>query len=390
MRLSDVWKTRVTRRGGTSSKSVPDIEPTIPESGKMEGSIPQQRKDLKALMSMIYKLRKAYPQFHREDGFETTWYEWLCDDRIPFAEKWRPVLPEDTPSTMPSPTRAVARFNLATRNNSDNNCILYLPYVDATYICDRPLLQLTGKKLPHPSVHHKTGCDVCKDDKSCSTARFVTNPEQKQIMRRRGQHRHGFTEPTFVHPSSAPKKDCDQIHEEQRSSTILARVLNLFSVFPGRWLDSVAIDMYLHVLQSHDPHRENLYVVSSQDDPKFSTILNTPGCMRRILLPLFKNAHWSLAFMSHDAKSIDYYNSQIGNGEDVDEQMAPFRYSFPNYKLNLLEVPQQCDSHSCGMYVCYFCYCLLFDRESLLSIRCQDARVLRQTILNQLLVSFCL
>lgn len=182
---------------------------------------------------------------------------------------------------------------------------------------------------------------------------------------------------------------CLDIARNQEDRKVYLRIYDLLTAFPDRWLDSVIIDAYIHLLHEHCGFKDTLYVNSAEHDPSLSEIAKTPSCYRYIICPLFYRSHWTILFISHPSKRIRYLNSQVVDQRTPSFQTQPFRELFPGYQVSMLTPTRQCDNSSCGVLACLWAYIFLyFDEEEMDRIRCPDIHPFRETILRQLILSY--
>lgn len=186
-------------------------------------------------------------------------------------------------------------------------------------------------------------------------------------------------------------KQCKVLRETQARNIVHLRVHSLFTLLPGRWIDSACLDAYLHVLHRHFPKRDQLFLISAEHDPDFNQLIQSTQCYMYLLLPLYANKHWTLAFINKPCAEIWYFNSDLTHGlqyGNVDRQMAPYRQHFPSYHIEVVKVPEQTDTFSCGTFVAYFAYCLLFSPSSIEKLKGWNAETFRDLILKQLVLSY--
>jgi len=187
----------------------------------------------------------------------------------------------------------------------------------------------------------------------------------------------------------SPNPTCPEIRSNQKRRQIQLRVYDLLTVFPDRWLDSVVIDTYIHVLQEHCPFRDEVYVNSAEHDPTLEEIRRTPNCFKYIVCPLFYRSHWTVMFISHKSRRIRYLNSQVVDRSTPELQTRPFSETFPGYSVKMLTPSKQCDQSSCGVLVAMWTYLFLFQDESDMdNIQCRDIDPFRTLILQQLILSY--
>jgi hypothetical protein len=182
---------------------------------------------------------------------------------------------------------------------------------------------------------------------------------------------------------------CMNISKSQEDRRIYLRVYDLLTAFPDRWLDSVVIDAYIHLLQEHCQFKDSLYVNSAENDPSLAEISRTPPCYKYIICPLFYRSHWTVLFISHPSKRIRYLNSQVVDRSTPEFQTRPFAELFPGYSVKMLTPTKQCDQSSCGVIVCLWSHIFLyFDEEEMDRIKCPDINPCRDMVLKQLILSY--
>lgn len=210
---------------------------------------------------------------------------------------------------------------------------------------------------------------------------------------------------------TAKPATCARIGRQQKERQIRLRLSNMRTLLPDRWLDSVVIDAYLHILQEHWPQKDKLYVHSAEANPTLKEIVQTPGCYKFILIPLWRLSHWTVLLVDHtpfrvptsyDSSGkplayqkykgrIRYINSQVVNPATPDIQTRPFEEAFPDYYVanNVRGTAQQCDNSSCGVYVCFWAFCLLYYSEKeILEVRCADIDKFRRRMIHQLFLYY--
>jgi Ulp1 protease family, C-terminal catalytic domain len=184
---------------------------------------------------------------------------------------------------------------------------------------------------------------------------------------------------------------CAELRSVLKDREIVLRVYDLLTGFKDRWLDSVVIDAYIHLLQEHCPFRDVLYVNSAEHDPTLNEIAHTPSCFKYIICPLFYRSHWTVLFISHPSRRIRYLNSQVVDRTTPEFQTKPFAELFPGYKVSMLTPTKQCDQSSCGVLVAMWAYIFLFyDEDEMDQIKCPDIGPFRDTLLKQLVLSYVL
>ena len=119
-----------------------------------------------------------------------------------------------------------------------------------------------------------------------------------------------------------------------------------------------------------------------------TTILrDTPACFQQALLPLWKQKHWTFLWLDTDQRVLRHYDSQLVDPDYTLSEKRRFQQVFPLYTFDLLLPPQQCNHYDCGVYTCYFAYCVLFDRPREAAIRCSDSDLIRSRIMDQVVLS---
>jgi len=181
---------------------------------------------------------------------------------------------------------------------------------------------------------------------------------------------------------------CSIMDRKQSQQMITLSILNLCTLFDKRWLDSVAIDSYLHVLLEYHPNRDWIYIHSAEAEPNFADIQNTPSCYRFIIVPLFLDHHWTLLYINHNDQTIQYYNSQTVDQKTPKLQTNPFESIFPSYQVMHHTDVQQCDYSSCGVCVCFWSYVFLYESPDKYKIQCPSMLEFRRKILEQLILFF--
>lgn len=187
------------------------------------------------------------------------------------------------------------------------------------------------------------------------------------------------------------KQQCKVLRERQANNIVHLRVHSLFTLLPERWIDSACLDAYLHVLHRHFPKRDQLFLISAEHDPSFDQLIQSTQCYNYLLLPLYANKHWTLGFVNRPCAEIWYFNSDLTHGlqyGNVERQLKPYKEHFPTYHIEVIKVPEQTDTYSCGTFVAYFSYCLLFSPASLEKLKGWNADRFRDLILRQLCLSY--
>lgn len=184
---------------------------------------------------------------------------------------------------------------------------------------------------------------------------------------------------------------CLTIQRNLEDRRIYLRVYDLLTAFPDRWLDSVVIDAYIHLLQEHCQFKDSLYVVSAESDPALAEIARTPSCYKYIVCPLFHKSHWVMLVISHPTKRIRYLNSQVVDKATPEFQTRPFTELFPGYKITRETSSIQCDQSSCGVLTSLWaCIFLFYNEEEMDKIKCKAIDPFRMTMLQQLILSYIL
>jgi hypothetical protein len=185
---------------------------------------------------------------------------------------------------------------------------------------------------------------------------------------------------------------CAKIRQRQKARKITLHLSNLRTLLPERWLDSVVIDAYLHVMQEHFPMKRFLYLGSAENDMSLAELAETPGCFDYFTCVLWKDSHWSCIAGNHMRKRIRYLNSQVSPGSRIpDIQTKPFKDLFSEYGVQTYSPSQQQGSTACGLYSTLSVFLMAMMDESLVErITPADAEKFRYSMLLQLLLSYYL
>jgi hypothetical protein len=191
---------------------------------------------------------------------------------------------------------------------------------------------------------------------------------------------------------STGRFSCDDLRERQRKRIITLRWSNLRTLFTERWLDSVVIDAYLHVMQEHFPLKQYLFMGSAESDLSLEEIRDTPGCFPFWTTVLWRDSHWSCILGNHLRKRLRYYNSQVSPGSKTpDIQTKPFHDLFSDYSLVTHSPAQQTGSTLCGAYATLSVFLMAMMDESFVNkITPEDAEAFRTCMLHQILLHFYL
>lgn len=170
-------------------------------------------------------------------------------------------------------------------------------------------------------------------------------------------------------------RQCTILSRKQKERKVQLTLGNLLTLFKDRWLDSVVLDAFLHVLQEHWPFKNVLYLNSAETDPSLKELKSTPTCYPYVLSVLFHESHWTVIMIDHVKKQIRYLNSQVVDPNLPNEQSAPFKLAFPDYDVQNVTRSQQCNQSDCGVYSAawimiylYYQVCLFSTRNLLLFI----------------------
>lgn len=254
----------------------------------------------------------------------------------------------------------------------------------------------TGKKIPKFQLHHmKTPLfqfHLGSEDpimESLSSTQFDLPRKFLRKVNKMKNRDEPPREPREPNESKHSKPThCEQILMNSNRTFVRVKPSNFLCLFPDRWIDSVIINFWSKLCQSHYVGKQHLLVKSAQDDPSLREIMLTPKCFKYIMIPLFRKSHWTVLFINHEAKIIRYLNSQVFNKAVPSIQTEPFRQLFPDYTVYKDTIPAQCDHSSCGVYVCFWIMCFLFgNHEDMDSITCAKIDEFRDDVLIQLLAS---
>ncbi len=184
---------------------------------------------------------------------------------------------------------------------------------------------------------------------------------------------------------------CTVISRKQKEYKVQLTLGNLLTLFKDRWLDSVVLDAYLHVLQEHWPFKNVLYLNSAEKDPSLNQLKNTPTCYPYVLSVLFHESHWTVIMIDHVKEQIRYLNSQVVDPNLPDEQSAPFQAAFPKYHVQNVTKSQQCNQSDCGVYsAAWIMIYLYYNEKEYDKITCPDMYKFRETMLEQLILYYYL
>lgn len=186
-------------------------------------------------------------------------------------------------------------------------------------------------------------------------------------------------------------RQCSLIDNRQEHRKIRLTFANLLTLFPERWLDSVVLDAYLHVLQEHWPLKDLLYLNSAEQDPNLKEIRSTPACFEYVLSVLYLQYHWTVIMIDNVKKTIRYLNSQVVDQRTPNKQSKPFKEAFPAYTLRNYTQAQQCNQSDCGVYSAAWAMMFLYyDDADMDKIRCPEMKLFRKNMLMQLILSMYL
>jgi len=179
-------------------------------------------------------------------------------------------------------------------------------------------------------------------------------------------------------------------------------ISNALSGCPGKWKDSAFLDAALHVLLENHPEKKRIVIWSAQDDPtvqdltkiwEFNQLQDCAGTPSKkimyLFIPLFDRDHWSAAFvdMRPGNEYIYYLDSDLPYTKIQDRNMSTVESVFP-YNIRIISCLKQQDGFNCGTYVCYWAYCMFFDRTRLLQLNAKQIDEYGQMLRRQLLLYF--
>lgn len=308
----------------------------------------------KLKLAMFRKLYRVASDLVRD-------YE-LDEEKHPFLAYWRDLI-QTTPDTYKAVFRAMshplATFSLLTGRKE---ATIHIPDGDDAKrnIAARPLLKpdFLVESESHLSCSRAGACKL-----------------QSSVYRKS--------------PKEEEADKCQMIRNHQSHTHITLKPRNLLSLFECKWLDSAVMDAWWYGLQCSFPQAEKLYIISAEQDPDLDLLRYTDGCYDYILIVLYFREHWTCMFINHRCSEIFYYNSQLSH-KTASEQLRPFRDKFPDYAVETPRVPQQDDRYSCGVFVCWYAYCLLYCPELIQSLHGTRSDEMRSAILQQLLTWYIL
>lgn len=289
----------------------------------------------------------------------------LSEKDHPFLAYWRRLIRE-TPDTFKSVFRVmshpIATFSLLTGRSIDNQCTIHVPGSRdfKRDISTRPLLK------PDFLVESETQL-------SCSKAGACRLPSSRYT---------GYL-------GSPERSKCEMIRHHQSHTRITLKPRNLTTLYEQKWLDSAVMDAWWYGLHKSFREADKLYIISAEQDPDLDFLRFTDGCYDYILIVLYFKEHWTCMFINHRCRELFYFNSQLSH-KTAREQLRPFREKFPDYAVEIAKVPQQGDKFSCGVFVCWYAYCLLNCPELIQSLNSAHCSQMRHAILQQLITWYIL
>lgn len=186
---------------------------------------------------------------------------------------------------------------------------------------------------------------------------------------------------------------CSDIEGKQQNRIVTASIADIATTCPGMWYNSVAIDMFINYIKEMVKDPQSWYIVSAEDTPerqdRLRELHQTPRCYPNIIIPMYRDHHWTISYVDNTNKVIYHLNSDVVDSNTPMQQIEPFIRTFPGYRLIIIPCLKQCDNSSCGAYVCYWAYAFMFLAKSeLLRISCPDILRFRTLSRRQLLLSY--
>lgn len=313
---------------------------------------------------------------------------------LKLCQKWLSQEPKDDDELIRRSASPLARFNLLTdKGKAASGQKVYTAMPTCELVCP-----LTGATSKHDVTKRPFLRPPFLDE---SVKLSCHDPNVLKSVTRCRLHPRSKNGDTPTPPAAPPAAvSCPLLRAKQSDQTCPLRVRNLLSgfspTFPSRdasrkgWLDSAFIDACLHIMQRHFPLREQLYIISAENDPDFDDLIRATRCYRYVLLILWRKAHWTLVWINMQCGEIWYFNSQIVSMKSVEEQLKPFREAFPSFHLTVGKTPQQSNGYDCGIYAAYISFCLLFAPDQIHNIDTMRTDMLRSYFVEQILVSLIL
>lgn len=185
---------------------------------------------------------------------------------------------------------------------------------------------------------------------------------------------------------------CRAIERNQLDRHIVLTVSDVACTLPKKWFNSVDIDAFLNVRRVKA--LDAWYIVSAEDTParsaRIQEILLTPQCVPLVMMPLYRNYHWTFGVIDHREQQLYFFNSDASVDDDTaDALMGPFQRAFPHYQFHGITCVRQDDNYSCGTYVCYWADRFFARRRDLLTaITPHDIRRFRTLVRQTLLLAY--
>lgn len=287
----------------------------------------------------------------------------LACEKHPFMQHWVHLLnttPDNRRAVFTALSHPIATFSLLTGANS--SCTIHVPE-RGDFVRD-----VTKRPLIKPD--------------------FLVASENQLSCSKAGACRLRTSQKT-PYSGREDAERCTKMRHAQFHNRITLKPRNLCTLVPGKWLDSAVMDAWWYGLHKNFRQADKLYIISAEKDPDLDMLRYTDGCYDYILQVLYYRDHWTCMFINHRCKEIFYFNSQLSR-KTASEQLQPYKDKFPDYAVEIAEVPQQQDRFSCGVFVCWFGYCLLNCPELIYSLQATHSDEMRQAILEQLLVWYVL
>lgn len=180
---------------------------------------------------------------------------------------------------------------------------------------------------------------------------------------------------------------CKLYRKQQDDFHVTVKPRNLCSILG--WVDSALLDCFMGGLQRSFPESHRLFILSAEEDPSMEVLRDIEGCYDYVLMVLYRGNHWTCMFINYNCREITYYNSQR-NENTVYKQLEPYRHHFADFSIQVADVPQQSDDISCGIFVCWYSYCILYCPESIHALSCTKSEEMRLAVIRQVLLWYVL
>lgn len=165
---------------------------------------------------------------------------------------------------------------------------------------------------------------------------------------------------------------------------------DFYSLFPNNWLNSNIINFYADLLKNKEIlilntcFYEVLKAKGIEGVFRINNKLNKK--YKGILLPINVPTHWLLVYINLETKTINLFDS-LGHYyyrllRNINHWISTVTETdFSVYYMK--DIQRQRDGHSCGVFVCYYMYCLVYKKD-LYRVRF-DPRLYRICLLHEVI-----